>query len=155
MSNGFMLDTNVLSELMRDRPANAVLDWFAQNTDSVMHISAVTQAEILTGVALLPEGKRRTALAAAAEQMFEQDFAERCLAFDAVAAKNYAVIVSERTRQGHPITTEDAQIAATALTNALTVATRNTADYKNILGLEIVNPWEASLTHGLKPDISC
>ena len=143
MSNGFMLDTNVLSELMRERPANAVLDWFAQNTGSVMHISAVTQAEILTGVALLPEGKRRTALAVAAEQMFEQDFADHCLAFDTVAARNYALIVSERTRQGHPITTEDAQIAATALANALTVATRNTADFKNIQGLEIVNPWEA------------
>jgi toxin FitB len=122
MSNGFMLDTNVLSELMRDKPASTVLGWFAKNTGSVMHISAVTQAEILTGVALLPEGKRRTALAMAAELMFDQDFADRCLAFDAVAARNYAVIVSERTRQGHPITTEDAQIAATALANALTIA---------------------------------
>jgi predicted nucleic acid-binding protein len=143
MSNGFMLDTTVLSELMRARPANTVLYWFDQNTGSIMHISAVTQAEILTGVALLPEGKHRTALAVAAEQMFEQDFADRCLAFDAVAARNYAVIVCERTRQGHPIITEDAQIAATALANALTVATRNTADFKNIQGLEIVNPWEA------------
>jgi predicted nucleic acid-binding protein len=133
-----MLDTNVLSELMRDKPANAVLDWFAQNAGSLMHISAVTQAEILTGIALLPESKRRTALAVAAELMFEQDFAGHCLAFDAVAASNHAVIVSERTRQGHPITTEDAQIAATALANALTVATRNTADFKNIRGLEIV-----------------
>ena len=142
MSKGFVLDTNVLSELMRERPASTVLGWFAENTGSVMHISAVTQAEILTGVALLPQGKHRTALAVAAEQMFEQDFAGRCLAFDAVAAKNYAVIVSERTRQGHPITTEDAQIAATALANALTVATRNTADFQNIQGLELVNPWE-------------
>ena len=143
MSKGFVLDTNVLSELMRDRPAAAVLDWFAQNTGSAMHISAVTQAEILTGIALLPEGKRRTALATAADLMFEQDFADHCLAFDAVAARTYALIVFERTRHGHPITTEDAQIAATAMTNELVVATRNTADFKNIDGLEIVNPWEA------------
>ena len=79
----------------------------------------------------------------AADLMFEQDFADHCLAFDAVAARNYALIVSERTRHGHPITTEDAQIAATAMTNELIVATRNTADFKNIQGLEIVNPWEA------------
>jgi predicted nucleic acid-binding protein len=143
MSKGFVLDTNVLSELMRDRPAAVVLDWFTQNTGSAMHISAVTQAEILTGIALLPEGKRRTALATAADLMFEQDFADHCLAFDAVAARNYALIVSERTRHGHPITIEDAQIAATAMTNALVVATRNAADFKNIDGLEIVNPWEA------------
>ncbi len=143
MSKGFVLDTNVLSELMRDRPAAVVLDWFTQNTGSALHISAVTQAEILTGIALLPEGKRRTALATAADLMFEQDFADHCLAFDAVAARNYALIVSERTRHGHPITIEDAQIAATAMTNALVVATRNAADFKNIDGLEIVNPWEA------------
>jgi predicted nucleic acid-binding protein len=143
MSKGFVLDTNVLSELMRDRPAAVVLDWFTQNTGSALHISAVTQAEILTGIALLPEGKRRTALATAADFMFEQDFADHCLAFDAVAARNYALIVSERTRHGHPITIEDAQIAATAMTNALVVATRNAADFKNIDGLEIVNPWEA------------
>jgi hypothetical protein len=128
---------------MRDRPAAVVLDWFTQNTGSALHISAVTQAEILTGIALLPEGKRRTALATAADLMFEQDFADHCLAFDAVAARNYALIVSERTRHGHPITIEDAQIAATAMTNALVVATRNAADFKNIDGLEIINPWEA------------
>lgn len=143
MSDGFLLDTNVLSELMREKPAVAVLDWFAQNTRSVMHISAVTQAEILTGIALLPAGKRRTALALAAEQMFEQDFAEHCLAFDAVAANNYALIVSERTRRGQPISTEDAQIAATALAHRLIVATRNTSDFENIEGLTLADPWRA------------
>ena len=143
MSNDFMLDTNVLSELMREKPAVAVLNWFAQNTHSVMHISAVTQAEILTGIALLPAGKRRTALALAAEEMFEQDFADHCLAFDAAAAKNYALIVSARTRHGQPISTEDAQIAATALAKGLIVATRNTSDFENIDALSLVNPWQA------------
>ena len=142
MSKGFVLDTNVLSELMREKPAPAVLDWFARNTDAVMHTSAITQAEILTGVALLPAGKRRTALAIAAEQMFEQDFADRCLAFDAAAAKNYTVIVSERTRRGQPISTEDAQIAAIALANGLIVVTRNTTDFENIDGLTLANPWQ-------------
>jgi hypothetical protein len=142
MSNGLLLDTNVLSELMRARPAADVLDWFAQNTHRVMHTSAITQAEILTGIALLPAGQRRTALATAAEQMFEQDFADHCLAFDTAAAKHYAVVVATRTRQGQPISTEDAQIAAIALAAGLTVTTRNTKDFESIEGLALANPWE-------------
>jgi len=137
-----MLDTNALSELMRGQPAPAVLDWFAQNAHHAMHTSAITQAEILTGIALLPAGQRRTALATAAEQMFEQDFADLCLAFDVAAAKHYAVLVAARTRQGQPISTEDAQIAAIALAAGLTVATRNTKDFENIDGLALVNPWQ-------------
>jgi len=144
MSNGFLLDTNVLSELMREKPAVTVLNWFAQNSGSVMHTSTVTQAEILTGIALLPAGKRRTALALAAEQLFEQDFANHCHAFDAAAAKNYALIVSDRGRHGQPLLTEDAQIAATALASGLIVATRNTAHFENIDGLMLVNPWKST-----------
>ena len=144
MSSGFLLDTNVLSELMREHPDADVRGWFAQNMRSAMSVSAVTLAEILTGIALLPAGKRRAALAIAAEQMFEQDFAGRCLAFDAVAARNYALIVADRTRRGLPISTEDAQIAATALAAGLTVATRNTKDFENIDGLTLANPWSGA-----------
>ena len=147
MSNGFMLDTNVLSELMRSQPAATVLDWFAQNAHSTMHTSVVTQAEILTGIALLPAGQRRTTLATAAEQMFEQDFAANCLNFDAAAAKHYAVLVAARARQGQPIATEDAQIAAIALAAGLTVATRNTKVLQNIEGLMPANPWQAITPH--------
>lgn len=144
MSSGFLLDTNVLSELMREHPDADVRGWFAQNMRSAMSVSAVTLAEILTGIALLPAGKRRAALAIAAERMFEQDFAGRCLAFDAVAAKNYALIVADRTRRGLPISTEDAQIAAIALAAGLTVATRNTKDFENIDGLTLANPWSGA-----------
>ena len=144
MNNGFLLDTNVLSELMREHPAAAVMDWFAQNTQAIMHTSTVTQAEILTGIALLPTGKRRTALAVAAEKMFELDFAGHCHVFNSAAAKNYALIVAVRSRQGQPISTEDAQIAAIALANRLTVATRNTKDFENIDGLTLTNPWQAT-----------
>lgn len=147
MTSRFLLDTNVLSELMREHPAAAVLDWFAENVAGVMHTSAVTQAEILTGIALLPAGKRRTALAEAAEQMFDHDFASHCLAFDAAAAKNYAVIVATRTRQGQPISTEDAQIAAIALANGLMMVTRNTKDFENIAALTLANPWQADTAH--------
>ena len=142
MSRGFLLDTNVLSELMRERPAAAVLDWFAQNPQVSMQTSTITQAEILTGIALLPNGTRRTALAVAAERMFDEDFAGLCLPFDAAAAKNYAVIVAGRTQQGLPISTEDAQIAAIALAAGLTVVTRNTQDFDHIDGLPWVNPWQ-------------
>ncbi len=151
MSSGFLLDTHVLSELMREQPAVAVLDWFAQNAQSAMHTSTVNQAEILTGIALLPAGKRRTALAVAAEQLFEQDFAGRCLGFDAAAAKNYAVLVAARNRQGQPISTEDAQIAAIALAAGLCVVTRNTKDFENIDGLMLANPWQATAPHGFLP----
>lgn len=147
MSSGFLLDANVLSELMREHPAEAVLDWFALNTQAAMHTSTITQAEIFTGIALLPDGKRRTALAVVAEQMFEQDFAGNCHVFDSVAAKNYALIVAGRTRQGQPISTEDAQIAAIALATGLTVATRNTKDFENIDGLKLTNPWGATTPH--------
>ena len=108
-----------------------------------MHTSTITQAEILAGIALLPTGKRRTALADAAELMFAQDFAASCIDFAAAAAKNYAVLVAARTRQGLPISTEDAQIAVIALTAGLTVATRNTKVFENIQGLTIANPWQA------------
>ena len=147
MSRGFLLDTNVLSELMREQPAAAVLDWFSQNTLISMQTSSITQAEILTGIALLPNSKRRTALAVAAEQMFEEDFARLCLPFDAAAAKTYAMVVAARTLQGQPMSTEDAQIAAIALAAGLTVVTRNIKDFDNIDGLPLVNPWQDVAAH--------
>jgi predicted nucleic acid-binding protein len=147
MSRGFLLDTNVLSELMREQPAAVVLNWFSQNTLISMQTSTINQAEILTGIALLPNSKRRTALAVAAEQMFEEDFAGLCLPFDAAAAKTYAVIVATRMQQGQPISTEDAQIAAIALAAGLTVVTRNIKDFDNIDGLPWVNPWQDGTAH--------
>ena len=140
MKSGFLLDTNVLSELMRAHPAAAVLDWFEKNARASMFTSTITQAEILTGIALLPTGKRRTALAVAAEQMFEQDFAARALGFDAAAAKNYAVIVATRSRLGQPISTEDAQIASIALSSELTLATRNTKDFEDLGFFTVIDP---------------
>lgn len=147
MNKGFLLDTNVLSELMREQPAAVVFDWFSQNMRVAMYTSTTTQAEILNGIALLPAGKRRTGLAVLAEQMFEQDFATRCLAFDTAAAKNYAFIVAGRTRQGQPILTEDAQIAAIAQAAGLILATRNNKDFANIDGLSLANPWQTTTPH--------
>lgn len=137
-----LLDTNVLSELMRPSPEPKVLQWLDSQPEADIWISAVTVAEIHLGIALLPEGKRRELLADLAEAMFREDFSDCCLPFDCSAAAEYASIVSARTRQGRPISVEDAQIAAIARTGSLALATRNMKDFSGIDGLILVNPWE-------------
>lgn len=136
-----LLDTNVVSELMRVRPEQAVLDWFVERTADQFYVSVVTQAEILLGVSLLPAGARRNALASAAMEMFEQDFAGRCLPFDASCAPHYAAIVAARRRAGHATSAEDAMIAAIALSRGYVLATRNTKDFLHVEGLILCNPW--------------
>lgn len=138
---GILLDTNVLSELMRPQPAAAVLAWFARQQGASFYIAAVARAEILLGIALLPDGQRRENLARAAEQMFAEDFAAHCLPFDEAAASEYALLVAARTRGGRPISTEDGQIAATALCHGLPLATRNGKDFVGIAGLVVFDPW--------------
>lgn len=140
-NNGILLDTNVLSELMRPAPHAAVLTWFQQKRVP-FYTSTITRAEILLGVALLPHGKRSLSLAAAADQMFSRDFAHHCLPFDDQAATEYAVLVAARHRAGLPISTEDGQIAAIALGHRLPLATRNGKDFVRIEGLIVVNPWQ-------------
>jgi len=138
---GVLLDTNVLSELMRPQPSSMVLAWFSQQKDTEFYTSAITQAELLLGVALLPGGKRRDAIAGAVEQMFDQDFVGRCLPFDELAAHEYAALVATRNKVGMPISTEDAQIAAIALRHGLALATRNIKDFRKISELVLLDPW--------------
>ena len=137
-----LLDTNVLSELMRSQPDQAVMDWFAERTGAIFYVSSITQAEIMLGISLLPAGKRRETLATAAEGMFSQDFSGKCLPFDAAGAVIYASIVSDRRKAGLAISTEDALIAATALAHGYPLATRNTKDFLHINGLILQNPWQ-------------
>lgn len=136
-----VLDTNVLSELMRTTPDPAVVEWFDTHPSANFYVTAITQAEILLGIALLPPGKRKNALAAAASVMFREDFAGRCLPFDEACADCYATIVAARRGLGLPTTTEDAQIAAIALTHRYPLATRNDRDFMHIDGLSLYNPW--------------
>src|SRR5215212_1992176 len=98
-----ILDTNVLSELMRAGPEPAVFGWIAAQPRRSLYTTSINQAEILYRIAALPQGRRRSALAAAAEAMFAEDFAERVLPFDNRAARHYAGIVVARRRLGHPI----------------------------------------------------
>lgn len=136
-----LLDTNVLSEFMRPQPSAKVVSWLDAQPTNKVYISAISRAEIELGLLLMPTGKRQKALSQMAQTMFSEDFAGRCLPFDEDAARHYARIVSARTRMGRPMSVEDAQIAAIALAHRMKLATRNTADFELIDGLEVVNPW--------------
>ena len=138
-----LLDTNILSELMRPAPDPAVEQWLAAQPDASVFISAITEAELRYGAALLPSGKRRTALTAEIEGMLEEDFGGRILPFDSLAAQAFAVLASERRQAGKPIAQADAQIAAIARSRGASLATRNATDFESC-GVEIVNPWAAA-----------
>jgi hypothetical protein len=136
-----LLDTNVLSEFMRPRPAASVVSWLDEQPAGEVYTSAISRAEIELGLMLMPAGKHQEALSQAAWAMFDEDFTGRCLSFDEDAARHYARIVSARMRAGRPISVEDAQIAAIALAHRMPLATLNTTDFELIDGLEVVNPW--------------
>jgi hypothetical protein len=136
-----LLDTNVISELMRPAPDRKVIDWLDAKPESDIWISSISMAEIHLGIALLPDGKRKEMLLDLTEKMVREDFSGKCLPFDCEASVEYAWIVSKRNRNGHPISVEDAQIAAIALFGELTLATRNVKDFTGIEGLDVVNPW--------------
>ena len=135
-----VLDTNVVSELMKAAPDESARDWIAAQPATSLYTTSITQAEILHGIALLPPGKRREALEAAAEAMFRDDFAGRILPFGSDAARPYARIGAERRRAGRPISHFDAQIAAIARSTGATVATRDAAGYDGC-GVDVINPW--------------
>lgn len=138
-----LLDTNVLSELLRGQPASAVLGWFAGREARELAVSSVTQAEMLYGARLLRAGRRRHQLQAALDAMFDTDFQGRILAFDAGAARQYADIVVTRRAAGRPMAQFDAQIAAIARQHGAALATRNTADFAGC-GLTLHDPWQGA-----------
>ncbi len=137
-----ILDTNVVSELMKSAPEIAVAKWVATQPAASLFTTTITQAEILHGVKLLPRGRRRDAIAAAADAMFEEDFAQRILPFNSQAAQAYAEIAATRRRSGRPIAQFDAQIAAIAASTAARMATRNVLDFEGC-GIEVVDPWQS------------
>lgn len=135
-----LLDTNVLSELMRPAPDPAVERWLAAQPDASLFISAITEAELRYGAALLPSGKRRSALTAEIDGMLEEDFDGRILPFDRLAAQAFAAIAADRRQAGRPISQADAQIAAIARSRGASLATRNVPDFDGC-GVEVINPW--------------
>ena len=137
-----VLDTNVVSELMKAAPAAAVTRWIREQAVESVYTTSITQAEILHGIMLLPTGRRRRLIASAAEEMFSVEFGGRVLPFATEAAPFYAQIAAERKRIGRPISHFDAQIAAIARSAGATIATRNVPDFEGS-GVRVINPWEA------------
>ncbi len=135
-----VLDTNVVSELMRPAPSPAVEGWVRGCDGSMLYTTSVTLAEVGYGIARLPEGDRRALLEAAAEAVFSA-FPERVLAFDATAARRYGQLVHQRDRVGAPITGFDAQIASICRAHGASLATRNTMDFEDT-GIELIDPWQ-------------
>lgn len=137
-----LLDTNILSELMRPAPEAAVERWLADQPAASVFISAITEAELRYGLALLPSGKRRSSLTAVLQDMLAEDFSGRILPFDSSAAVDFAEIAADRRQAGRPISQADAQIAAIARSRGAALATRNVADFERC-GVELLNPWNA------------
>jgi hypothetical protein len=135
-----VLDTNVLSELMRPAPAQQVIDWFDRMPASQAFITSVTVAELLCGVAKMPPGQRKAAMSTEVAATLNEDFCGRALAFTYEAAVEYADIVSSRERQGLPISIPDAQIAAICRLHGADIATRNVKDFAET-GVRVIDPW--------------
>jgi predicted nucleic acid-binding protein len=133
-----VLDTNVISELMRATPEPRVLRWLDAQPPDAVAVTAITVAEILYGIARLPKGARRTSLESAAGQTFDEDL--MVLPFDDSAAVDYAAIAALQESRGRKIAIADAMIAATCLAAGATLATRNVRDFAG-LGLDVVDPW--------------
>lgn len=136
-----VLDTNVVSELMRPSPAPAVLAWVDQHPADLLWLTSMTAAELLAGIAVLPNGARRRRLGKHVNTLLTDLFADRILSFDSAAATVYADLLERRQRSGQPISTADAIIAATCLAAGTELlATRNTTDFTGI-GLPLADPW--------------
>ena len=138
----FLLDTNVLSAMMSTRFVPEVAAWVSGQQAELLFTAAVCQAEILAGLAIMPEGRRRSGLEAAARAMFLEDFEGRVLPFDMAASVAYADLFAARRRAGRPVATVDLMIASVARCNGASLVTRNIADFDEC-GIALVNPWRA------------
>jgi predicted nucleic acid-binding protein len=136
----FILDTNVISELMRPAPAPQVLAWVDAQPARDLFITAITQAEILTGLAPLPPGRRKNALTAPATQLLGPIFGARTLAFDRDCGPHYAALVAASRQAGRATPGFDLLIAAIAMARGMTIVTRDIRDFQG-LGPKLLNPW--------------
>lgn len=134
-----VVDTNVVSELMRPAPATVVQEWVHGHDARQLCTTAITVAEVRYGIERLTDGRRKELLRAAAVEIFEM-FAEQVLPFDLAAAEEYALVVSQRDRLGLPVDGFDAQIAAICRVRGVPLATRNLGDFEKT-GIEVIDPW--------------
>ena len=135
-----LLDTNVVSEPMRQRPDRRVQDWLDDQAIETLYLSTISLAELLLGIESLPTGRCRKALAAALGEQIASLFEGRIIPFDVTAAEAYAKVVTHARKQGHAISVGDGQIAAVAASRNLKVASRAEAPFQ-AAGLEVINPW--------------
>ena len=140
-----ILDTNVVSALMRREPDAAVLNWLDGQPPESLWLTSVTVLEVMLGIALLPVGRRQRALLAAFEGLVAEDLGGRVLDFDRTAAAQAAALAAERQRAGRPVDLRDTQIAGIALARRGSVATRNTRHFVD-LSVPVVDPWTATTT---------
>jgi toxin FitB len=136
----FILDTNVLSEVMAAKPAPPVAAWMSAQPPGLLFTASICQAEIIAGIAVLPHGRRRQLLEAAAHTMFREDFAGRVLPFDGAAADAYGELFAARRRAGRPGSMADLMIASIARTAGASVVTRDAKDFEHD-DLTVVDPW--------------
>ncbi len=138
----FVLDTNALSAVMGSQPVPEVAAWVAAQPEEQLFTTTVCQAEILAGIGIMPEGRRRRGLEAAAKAIFANAFDGRILPFDTDAASAYADLYAVRRKAGRPSAPLDLMIAAIARASGATMVTRNIADFEGC-GLALINPWDA------------
>ena len=135
-----ILDTNVVSELMRPEPAPMITAWIGKHATPSLFLTTITKAELRFDIEIMAPGKRREHLVASLERMLQTGFARRILPFDSGAARAYAVVAATRRRLGRPIAQADAQTAAIARVRRMVIATRNVQDFK-YAAVDTVNPW--------------
>ena len=137
-----VLDTNVLSALMRQKPEASVVAWLDRQPAESVWITSVTLFEARFGLALLAKGRRRQALETAFERILKDDLEDRVLDFDGAAAGEAAILAAERQKRGRPVDMRDTQIAGIALARRATLATRNVRHFRD-LNVPVVDPWQA------------
>lgn len=139
-----LLDTNVVSEVMKVTPSSAVLEWLNAQDSESLYLSTVTIGEIEYGLRILPIGKRRLQLKERFEQFISHAFAQRVLAFDEAAARSYGDVMGIREELGRPMSVPDGQIAAIARSSGLAIATRNIRDFEDC-SVDLVNPFHTKI----------
>jgi predicted nucleic acid-binding protein len=141
--SGFLLDTNVPSELTRERPAPPVVRWLHDANDQDLFFSVISLGEILRGISVLPASKRRGGLQGWLDETLRPWFEGRLLPVTAQIAERWGVVSGEQRLQGKQVKVADGLIAATALHHNLTIVTRNVRDFEG-LGVSVLNPWETA-----------
>jgi len=134
-----VLDTNVVSQLSKRSPNPRVMEWLNTREDREVLITAITVAELHTGVMVMADGKKKSDMARNVEKTLDE-FGGVCLAFDGIAAEDYSAIIAARKLAGRPMTIHDAQIAAITRSGGFALATLNTKDFEGIDGLKVIDP---------------